>query len=283
MAIEPLTLRGVHVELVPLAVEHAGDLAAAAADRSTYDFTEVPDGAEAMSSYIDQAAGATGRRARRCRSPSAGSSTAALVGCTRFMELRWWRGRAEPDEVEVGGTWLAADAQRTPINTEAKLLLLTHAFEVWQVWRVALCTDARNERSRRAIERIGARHEGVLRNHRPSAVTGEAGRPRDSALFAVTDSEWPDVRRRLLGMLGARLSAAVRLVAYGAARWTSSWCAPTRGGQLHARRHGRHGARVRAGRPRGDHARSLRARVRPGDERRRAGRRTTATSRCSIR
>ncbi len=113
------------------------------------------------------------------------------------MELRWWRGRSAPDEVEIGGTWLAADAQRTPINTEAKLLLLTHAFDVWQVWRVALCTDARNERSRRAIERIGARHEGVLRNHRPSAVAGEAGRPRDSALFAITDTDWPDVRGRL--------------------------------------------------------------------------------------
>jgi N-acetyltransferase len=201
VAIEPMTLRGVHVELIPLAVEHAGDLAAVAAgDRSSYDFTEVPDGTEAMSSYI---AKLLRQHEQDAALPFAQRRLAddRLVGCTRFMELRWWRGRAEPDEVEVGGTWLAADAQRTPINTEAKLLLLTHAFEVWRVWRVALCTDARNERSRRAIERIGARHEGVLRNHRPSAVAGEAGRPRDSALFAVTDTEWPDVRRRLLGML----------------------------------------------------------------------------------
>src|SRR6185369_11604089 len=99
--------------------------------------------------------------------------------CTRFLEMRRWRGRPEPDEVEVGGTWLAADVQRTPVNTEAKLLLLTHAFEVWHVDRVALATDVRNERSRRAIERIGARFEGVLRHHRPSTVAGEAGRPRD--------------------------------------------------------------------------------------------------------
>lgn len=203
MAIEPVTLCGVHVELVPLAIEHVGDLATAAAgDRSSYDFTEVPDGAEAMSSYIakllrQQDHGAALPFAQRRLADG------RLVGCTRFMEPRWWRGRAAPDEVEIGGTWLAADAQRTPINTEAKLLLLTHAFDVWQAWRVALCTDARNERSRRAVERIGARHEGILRNHRPSAVAGEAGRPRDSALFAVTDTDWPDVRRRLVDMLGA--------------------------------------------------------------------------------
>jgi RimJ/RimL family protein N-acetyltransferase len=203
VAIEPVTLRGVHVELIPLAVEHADELATATVgDRSTYAFTEVPDGAEAMASYIakllrQQDQGAALPFAQRRLADG------RLVGCTRFMEPRWWRGRSAPDEVEIGGTWLAADAQRTPINTEAKLLLLTHAFDGWQTWRVALCTDARNARSRRAIERIGARLEGVLRNHRPSAVTGEAGQPRDSALFAVTDTDWPDVRRRLLEMLAA--------------------------------------------------------------------------------
>ena len=84
------------------------------------------------------------------------------------MNLVWWPGREAPVEVEVGGTWLAAAAQRTPINTEAKVLLLRHAFEVWQVGRVAICTDARNDRSRNAIERIGATFEGVLRRHRPA-------------------------------------------------------------------------------------------------------------------
>lgn len=204
MAIEPLTLRGDHVELLPLAVAHADELATAAAgDRATYAFTEVPDGAEAMAVYItkllrqrdqDQVVPFAQRRLADGR----------LVGCTRFMELRWWRGRSAPDEVEVGGTWLAADAQRTPVNTEAKLLLLTHAFDVWQVWRVALCTDARNERSRSAIERIGARFEGVLRNHRPSVMAGEAGQPRDSALFAITAADWPGVHERLRERLTAR-------------------------------------------------------------------------------
>jgi N-acetyltransferase len=203
VVIEPLTLRGGHVELVPLAVDHAGDLATAATgDRTSFAFTEVPAGAEAMAAYI---AKLLGQHARGEALPFAQRRLAdgRLVGCTRFMELRWWRGRSAPDEVEIGGTWLTADAQRTALNTEAKLLLLSHAFDVWDVWRVALCTDARNERSRRAIERLGACPEGVLRNHRPSAVAGEAGRPRDSALFAITAADWPDVRDRLLGRLAA--------------------------------------------------------------------------------
>ena len=80
------------------------------------------------------------------------------------------------------------------VNSEAKFLLLDHAFETWRVRRVALCTDARNERSRAAIERIGARFEGILRHHRPSAVPAERGRIRDTALFAITDDDWPEVR-----------------------------------------------------------------------------------------
>jgi N-acetyltransferase len=200
-ALEPFTLRGAHVELVPLAPHQAGELAAAAlGDRSTYVFTDVPDDVEKMGAYI---AKLLGQRARGDVVPFAQRRVDddRLVGCTRFMELRHWRGRAEPDEVEIGGTWLAADAQRTPVNTEAKLLMLTHAFEVWRVWRVELCTDARNERSWKAIKRLGARHEGVLRNHRPSYVAGEAGRPRDSALFAITETEWPEVRDRLVQRL----------------------------------------------------------------------------------
>jgi RimJ/RimL family protein N-acetyltransferase len=126
----------------------------------------------------------------------------ALVGCTRFLNVTWWAGRDLPTEVEVGGTWLSASAQRTAINTEAKLLLLGHAFDVWQVHRVAICTDARNERSRRAIERIGATFEGVLRRHRASM--GDAtvpGSPRDTAVFSVVADEWPAVRAALRSRL----------------------------------------------------------------------------------
>jgi RimJ/RimL family protein N-acetyltransferase len=120
-----------------------------------------------------------------------------IVGCTRLMELRRWRGRPEPDEVEIGGTWLAGDVQRTAVNTESKLLLLTYAFETWNVDRVALATDERNERSRAAILRLGATFEGILRNHRPSRVPGEDGRSRNTALFSITAAEWPAVRRIL--------------------------------------------------------------------------------------
>jgi RimJ/RimL family protein N-acetyltransferase len=201
VAIEPFSLGGRYVELVPLEVTYATELAeAAVGDRSTYDFTDVPESPEAMRTYISRLLAA---RDRGEAVPFAQRRLAdgRLVGCTRYLELRHWRGRPQPDEVEIGGTWLAADAQRTPINTEAKLLLLTHAFETWGAWRVALCTDARNRRSWEAIERIGARHEGVLRNHRASHMRTEAGRPRDSALFSITETDWPEVRERLTGML----------------------------------------------------------------------------------
>lgn len=199
--IEPFTLTGDHVELIPLAAGHAEALAAAAAtDRSTYGFTNVPDGVAAMRRYIaqlltDRDADAAVPFAQRRRVDH------RLVGCTRFMELRWWWDRGTPAEVEIGGTWLSSDAQRTPLNTDAKLLLLTHAFDHWRVGRVALCTDARNGRSRRAIERLGARFEGILRHHRPSTVATETGRLRDSALYALTDDDWPAVRDGLRARL----------------------------------------------------------------------------------
>ena len=106
-----------------------------------------------------------------------------VLGSTRFLWLRSYFDRDEPDAVEIGGTWLAASAQRSPINTEAKLLMLTHAFETWGVQRVDLKTDARNERSRAAIERIGGKLDGVMRAWQPSLVPGEEGRARDSAVL----------------------------------------------------------------------------------------------------
>lgn len=201
-------LAGRHVELIPLERAHAAELAAAAAvDRSTYSYTTVPDGEAAMAAYIDtflaqRDAGLTVPFAQRL------TGSGRLVGCTRLMELRYWRGRVEPDEVEIGGTWLGGDVQRSPVNAEAKLLLLTHAFEVWDVFRVALCTDARNARSRAAIERLGATFEGVLRNHRPSTHPGEEGQARQSALFSITDAEWPAIRHRLQARLDTHVGAA---------------------------------------------------------------------------
>jgi RimJ/RimL family protein N-acetyltransferase len=190
-------LRGQHVELVPLEIAFAAELASAAAiDRATYGFTTVPASEESMARYIRWL---LGQRDDGVTVPFAqrDALTGRLVGCTRFLNPYWWRGRDEPDEVEIGGTWLAADVQRTAINTEAKLLLLTCAFETLGVWRVAICTDDRNERSRQAIARLGATFEGVLRQHRLAQVPGEFDRPRDTAVFSILDSEWPAVRQQL--------------------------------------------------------------------------------------
>ena len=124
-----------------------------------------------------------------------------VVGSTRFLNLRSW-GRpganGDPDVAEVGATWLAASAQRSPVNTEAKLLQLTHAFDVWGVERLELKTDARNDRSRAAIERLGARFEGVLRAYQPAADHPGA---RDTAMYSILAAEWPDVRTNLVTRL----------------------------------------------------------------------------------
>lgn len=190
-------LTGDHVVLEPLRVDHVDAVATAGGgDRSTFGFTLVPNGRDEARAYVaalvDDAA--SGRIAPFVQMRRA---DAQVVGCTRYLNPLRPLGRADPDEVEIGGTWLAATAQRTPINTEAKLLLLTHAFEIWGVQRVAICTDAHNDRSRRAIERIGATFEGVLRRHRLSAAPGAGTILRDTATYSITAPEWPDVRRHL--------------------------------------------------------------------------------------
>lgn len=202
MRLEPFTLTGTHVQLEPLTRHHAAELLAAGnQDRSTYGYTPVPADEAEMDGYIDWLLGDAQRDVvvpfvqRRM-------ADGAAVGCTRFLNVTWYSGRDSPAEVEIGGTWLAADAQRSSINTEAKLLLLTQAFERWNVFRVAICTDALNQRSRDAIERLGARFEGILRQHRAS--TGHLGRPgsaRDTAAYSILPAEWPAIRATLKGRL----------------------------------------------------------------------------------
>lgn len=207
MRIVPFTLTGKFLRLEPLTQGLAPGLSSAAnRDRSTYGHTVVPPDLEAMEAYI---AGLLQDAERDTAVPFAQVRTSdqSPVGCTRFMNVTWWPGRDTPAEVEIGGTWLAADAQRSPINTEAKLMLLTHAFDTWNVFRVALCTDAANARSRNAIERIGASFEGILRRHRPSSGHfGTPGEARDSAMFSITDHEWPAVRDRLRQRLDGETS-----------------------------------------------------------------------------
>jgi RimJ/RimL family protein N-acetyltransferase len=196
--IDAVVLKGSLVRLEPLAAGHVpGLMAAAEEDRSAYAWTVVPRAGE-MAAYV------AAQLARDGMMPFAQVrvSDEAPVGCTSFWNPRTWPGREDLFAVEIGWTWLAASAQRTGINTEAKLLLLQHAFDELGVARVDWKTDARNQRSRRAIEGLGARFEGVLRNWSPSHVPGEEGRLRDSAMFSVTDAEWPAVKSALSARIG---------------------------------------------------------------------------------
>jgi RimJ/RimL family protein N-acetyltransferase len=195
------TLNGRHVSLEPMRQEHVEAIALAGqGDRSTFGYTQVPDGADEAGAYVrwlldDAGAGRAAPFVQRRVSDD------TVVGCTRFLHPAWPLDRDDPDEVEIGGTWLAVTAQRSAVNSEAKLLLLGHAFDVWQVQRVAICTDARNAQSRNAIERLGATFEGVMRRHRRSTRAGEATRLRDTATYSITDDEWPTVRRGLIARL----------------------------------------------------------------------------------
>ncbi|MES5823428.1 GNAT family protein [Streptomyces sp. RG80] len=194
--LEGPVLEGALVRLEPLEHRHAAELAVAAEEeRGTYEFTWVPR-ADEVADYVDAqlARAATGRLAPYAQISVA---TGRAVGATSFWEPRSWLSEDRLDAIEVGFTWLAGSAQGTGVNAEAKLLLFRHAFEVWEVSRVDLKTDARNERSRAAILSVGARFEGVLRNWSRSWVPGEDGRLRDSAIFSITAAEWPECRERL--------------------------------------------------------------------------------------
>jgi RimJ/RimL family protein N-acetyltransferase len=204
MRLEPFVLEGRHVRLEPLTVDHAAELVAAAdRDRSSFGYTPVPADVPTMERFIE---GLLADAQRDTAVPFVQRRLAddQLVGTTRYLNALWWPGRDTPAEVEIGGTWLAVDAQRTAINTEAKLLLLSQALEVWDVFRVAIATDERNERSRAAIERLGARFEGILRNHRPNAGRlTESGRPRNTAMHSIIPDEWSTIRARLVERLDA--------------------------------------------------------------------------------
>ncbi|MCX4739032.1 GNAT family N-acetyltransferase [Streptomyces antibioticus] len=200
-------LEGELVRLEPLEHRHAADLAVAAEeDRGTYAFTWVPR-ADEVDAYIDAqlARAATGRLAPYAQIRVA---TGRAVGATSYWEPRCWLSEDRLDAVEVGFTWLAPSAQGTGVNAEAKLLLFRHAFEEWGVSRVDLKTDARNLRSRAAIESVGARFEGILRNWSRSWAPGEDGHLRDSAIFSLTSEEWPEARAGLERRVAGYLSVA---------------------------------------------------------------------------
>ncbi|MEO3875744.1 GNAT family protein [Nonomuraea sp. B12E4] len=188
-------LEGSLVRLEPLSLGHAPDLALAAEeDRASYAFTLVPRGHE-VADYLK----AQFDRVEQGLIPFAQvrRSDGRAVGCTAFWDPRTWPGRRALRAIEIGFTWLGASAQGSGINAEAKLLLMTHAFETLDVARVDLKTDARNQRSRRAIEALGATFEGVLRNWSMSWAPVEEDHLRDSAMYSVIAPEWHAVKHAL--------------------------------------------------------------------------------------
>jgi RimJ/RimL family protein N-acetyltransferase len=201
MGMELVTLEGQHVRLEPLERHHAAALVeASAADTSLYKWSLVPVGRAAVEKYIDTAL-AWRDAGTALPFVTIRKTDGKVIGSTRFFELERWawpegsahRGKHVFDTGEIGYTWLTASAIRTAANTEAKLLMLTHAFETWEMCSVHLCTDERNERSANAILRIGAKFEGVLRAHRMAADFT----PRNTKRFSIVAEDWPEVKRRL--------------------------------------------------------------------------------------
>lgn len=211
----PVTLSGRIVRLEPLATHHAAGLAdAGGQDRAAYTYTQVPHTLDEARRYIE---GALAEQAIGRTLPFAVLSVGdgLVIGSTRFLHFDYWQGplvwppvedtppgdptNAIPDAGEIGNTWLSVRTQRTGANVEAKLLMLRHAFEEWQVQRITLRADTRNLRSRMAIERLGATSEGIRRAH----SRGMDGQVRNTAFYSILREEWPAVRSKIELLLAA--------------------------------------------------------------------------------
>jgi RimJ/RimL family protein N-acetyltransferase len=185
---EPVTLAGRYVRLEPLAPRHLAGLVAVGLDPDLWRWTNMlVDTPEKMRGYLDDA---LAEQARGLSLPFATleRESGRVVGSTRFTNIDPTHRR-----VEIGATWIAPPWQRTAVNSEAKLLMLRHAFDTLRCIRVELKTDALNLRSREAIRRLGAQEEGTLRRH----MVTYTGRVRDTVYHSILDSEWPAVRTRL--------------------------------------------------------------------------------------
>ena len=193
MEVKPVVLQGKHVRLEPMTEAHVPALAEIGVGRDFWDFMLYGrmDGEEDMRGWVMDI---LGRAENGTDLPFAAIHLASgrVAGATRYLNIVP-RDRG----LEIGGTWYGLEFQRTAVNTECKYLLLRHAFETLGCIRVQLKTDLRNERSQRAIERIGAVKEGVLRNH----VILPDGRYRHSVFYSILDTEWEGVKKRLEGML----------------------------------------------------------------------------------
>lgn len=189
MNLRPIVLSGNIVRLEPLSYEHRDDLVAAAAFDEIWTYLDepTPRSIETVESLIRDA---LDEQERGVRVPFAivDLGTGRTVGSTSYIDIR-----PQDRTVEIGWTWITPSHWGTGANTEAKLMLMRHAFEDHNAGRVAIKTDFRNERSQRAIAKLGAVREGVWRNHRLLST----GKYRDTVFYSVIDSEWPQVRERL--------------------------------------------------------------------------------------
>jgi RimJ/RimL family protein N-acetyltransferase len=186
----PLTLEGSVVLLEPLRTEHAGLFWDVAHQDLDDIFRWIPYSMKTREDFerLIQTAFAEQQRGDSIVFATVERSSGRAIGSTRFMNIDRNNRR-----VEIGSTWIAPAWQRSAVNTEAKFLMLRHAFEVWNCMRVELKTDALNEKSRNAIRRIGAQEEGTLRKH----LVTYTGRVRDTVYFSILDTEWPDAKRKL--------------------------------------------------------------------------------------
>src|SRR5437667_12432811 len=194
MVVSPVVLEGAHVRLEPLASGDLAGLAEVGLDAELRRGIPSPVRTqEEMAAYIETALGEQ-ERGESLPFASAEKTTGRAIGSTRYGNIDRTHHR-----VEIGWTWVAREWQRTAMNTEAKYLLLRHAFETLGCMRVELKTDSLNERSRAAILRIGAKEEGIFRNHMITA----SGRIRHTVYFSLIDSEWPAVKARLESKLNS--------------------------------------------------------------------------------
>jgi N-acetyltransferase len=186
----PLTLEGSVVRLEPIRREHAELFWEVAKNNLEDIFRWIPYSMKTLEDFQKLVAKISDEqdRGESVAFATVERSTGRVIGSTRFMNIDRANRR-----VEIGSTWIAPAWQRTAVNTEAKYLMLRHAFEVWGCIRVELKTDALNQKSRNAILRIGAKEEGTLRRH----VTTWTGRVRDSIYFSILDNEWPEAKAKL--------------------------------------------------------------------------------------
>lgn len=192
---QPVALGGSVVRLEPLSLGHLAGLCRVGLDPLLWEWTTVRiETPAAMQEYLEKAL-AEAEAGNAVPFATVLAETGEVVGSTRFGALDEPSGR-----VEIGWTWVARPWQRSGVNTEAKFLMLRHAFEAWQCERVEFKTDRLNAVSRKAIERLGAREEGVLRNH----MRVQDGRMRDTVYYSIIREEWPEVSERLRGLLASR-------------------------------------------------------------------------------